>query len=145
MPLYGLIWLVLLEFFTLMLAPRGNDAARYLHVGLGLAILGLAFVNLRNVEATTAPARTKRIAKIGFRMTGFAALTGFLLFFGIAPSLGILRGGAVYALHLTAVIALTTMAASTATSFDMWEEKEFEHATAAGEPAPPRPAPTPHA
>jgi hypothetical protein len=74
-------------------------------------------------------------------MAAFGSAVGVLLLFGLTPSLGLFRGGFLYVLHLVAAFALITQAASIATSFDMWEEREFEHESPMGAPGP-RPSPT---
>ncbi len=125
-PLYGMIWLVLVEFLTLMLAPRGSQLAMAAHILIGAGIIALAFVNMRNVDRTAAPARTKRIARAAFSVSAAGGAIGVLLYFNIAPSLGLFRGGFLYALHLMAAFAVITQAASIATSYDIWEEREFE-------------------
>jgi hypothetical protein len=125
-PLYGMTWLVLVQFLTLMLAPRGSSLAIDLHILVGVGIIALAFVNMKNVQRTAAPARTKRIARAAFTISLGGGAIGVLLLFNIAPSVGLFRGGFLYVLHLMAAFAVITQAASTATSFDMWQEREFE-------------------
>lgn len=140
--LYAMVWLVLLEFLTLLLAPRGSTAAVWLHMALGAGIVALAFVNAKNLAATAAPARTKRVAKAIAGMSAAGAFFGVLLYFDFTPGLGLLRGGPVYVLHLLTAFAIITQAASVATSYDMWEEKEFEAAAPSPEAAPRPEAPS---
>lgn len=131
-----MVWLVVLEFLTLLIAPRGMTVALWLHMALGAGIVALAYVNVRNLAASAAPARIKRIAKATFGMSAAGAVLGLLLYFDISPSLGILRAGPIYVLHLAVALAIITQAASVATSYDMWEEKEY-----APEPRPEAAAP----
>ncbi len=134
--LYGMVWLIALEFLTLFLLPRGSDIARWLHVLLGVGIVALAFVNANNLAATPAPARVKRIAKALFGMSAAGAAFGVLLYYNISPSLfGWLQGGPIYMLHIMMALAIVTQAASIATSYDMWEEKEYEAKAPAPEAA----------
>jgi len=141
--LYAMVWLVLLEFLVLMIAPgslKGNafwgaSAAVWLHMVLGALIVAFAFVNAKNLAATAAPTRTKRVAKAIAGMSAAGAVLGALLYLDFTPGLGILQRGPVYVLHVLTAFAIITQAASVATSYDMWEEKEFEAAAPSPEAA----------
>ena len=140
--LYAMVWLVLLEFLTLLLAPRGSAPAVWLHIVLGALIVVFAFVNAKNLAATAAPARTKRVAKAIAGMSAAGAVLGALLYLDFTPGLGILQGGPVYVLHVLTAFAIITQAASVATSYDMWEEKEFQTEAPAAEALPRAEAPS---
>jgi hypothetical protein len=140
--LYAMVWLVLLEFLTLMLAPRGSTVAIWLHIAIGVGIVAFAFVNWKAIEVTAAPARPKRVAKALFRISAASAVLGVPLYFDVTPGLGFLRGGPVYVLHLMMAFAILTQAASIATGYDMWEEREFEAEAPAAEAAPRPEAPS---
>lgn len=141
MPLYGMVWLVLVAFLTAMVLPRG-PASAVLHMGFGVGVVLLAFVNARNIEATRAPLRTKRIARACLNIAAVAAATGALVQWGGLPTLGLLPGGWVYLVHVLAAAAVFTQAASIATSYDMWEEREV--ADSEPGPAPARAPPPAH-
>lgn len=144
MPLYGMVWLVLVEFLTVLLIPPSNPARMAQHTGFGFGIVLLAYINLRNLNASLAPARTKRIARASFQMAVGGAIAGAFLYAGVTPSLGLVPGGPVFVLHLLFAFALITQAASIATSFDMWEEKESVDSAPGPAPALDRALPSSH-
>ena len=117
--LYLLIWLAFAQFFVTLLSKVLG--AILLHFALGLAVLVLAFMNYRSLMTTSAPVRVKRISKV---ILGMAALEGLL---GI-PLYGFTEGTlhwTIDVLHLAVALAIIAQASSTATAYDMWEEKEF--------------------
>jgi hypothetical protein len=117
--LYLLIWLAFAQFFVTLLSKVLG--AILLHFALGLAVLVLAFMNYRSLMTTSAPNRVKRISKV---IPGMAALEGLL---GI-PLYGLTEGTihwTINVLHLVVALAIIAQASSTATAYDMWEEKEF--------------------
>jgi hypothetical protein len=112
-----MIWLCALEFLVVMVHTDW-DFMVYLHILLGLAIVGLAFYNVQELRKTAAPDRVKRVSKA---LAGFSVaqgVIGLLLIFDIAS-------GIMDFFHIFASLAMITQAASVATGYDMWEEKEF--------------------
>jgi hypothetical protein len=102
----------------MVMVDTGWDFMVHLHILLGVAIVGLAFYNVQGLGKTAAPDRIKRISKA---LAGFSVaqgVIGLLLYFDIAPALMDLA-------HIIASLAMVTQAASAATGYDMWEEKEF--------------------
>jgi hypothetical protein len=121
--LYLMVWLTLLEFLTLTYLSGGFGLLA--HAGTGVAVLALAAFNRYRLVRTAAPARLKRIAKATLGLAAAQPVLGVLL--AVLP----IGREVVGFLHLLAAFAIITQAASTATAYDMWEEKEF----AAGPPA----------
>ena len=85
----------------------------------------LAWTNYTAIKKTGAPDRIIRISKT----TGILAILQILL--GI-PNYAIMMGQldvpfglVVNILHLIIALAIISQASSTATAYDMWEEKEF--------------------
>ncbi len=152
MTLYGMIWIVFLEFLLAM-TPGDLVVLRYLHLLLGFAIIGLAFNNFDGVRKTAVPGRVKRTAKAAFQLSIFMAILGLLLFFDVGRSWEILFGvtlwGLILLVHVVNAFAIITQAAAVAIAYDMWEDQEFVKETAPGEvpamPAPNPAAPTPRA
>jgi len=145
MSLYGFFWLAVAQVLLgVLLATDGSGAGAlpYLHAGVGAAVVAWAFLNFRAVRATRAPGRTKRTAAATFGISVGMAGLGILLWLGVeagASALGGFAGDAVAFAHLLLALAIVTQAASTATGFDMWEEREFERGTEPGVvPAPAR-------
>jgi len=118
--LYLLIWLAFAQFFVTSFSEMFG--VLYLHFLVGLAVLVLAIMNYRALMGTSAPDRVKRISKV---IPGMAALDGLL---GIP--LYMFADGTVHwaitVLHLVVALAIIAQASSTATGYDMWEEKEFK-------------------
>jgi hypothetical protein len=123
--LYLIVWLAFLEF-VLVWAPVSSIAPLvYAHVLLGIVIFAIAYSNSSKLRRTDCPARIKRIVKATVALAAFEGLLGIMLAgskMGLLPDL---IASAVDFLHLGAALAIVTQAASTATSYDMWEEKEF--------------------
>jgi hypothetical protein len=145
MALYGMIWIVFLEFLLAM-TPNAPAGLVYLHVALGLGIIGLAYYNFNGVRETAVPARVKRIAKSTLQLSIVMGVLGLLLFFDVGASLTILFGvtlwGLILFLHVVTAFAVITQAAAVAIAYDMWEDKEFVRETTPGEvPAIPTPKP----
>ena len=123
--LYLMIWLAFLEFI-LVWAPLSTIApVVYAHALLGIVIFAIAYTNASKLRKTDCPARIKRIAKATVGLTAFEGLLGILLYAGKTWLLPDFAMSAVDFLHLITALAIVTQAASTATAYDMWEEKEF--------------------
>jgi len=155
--LYAIIWIVLMEFLLVLTPTDGNVTLRlvlaYGHVGLGLVILGLTYLNFNTLRMTRVPARVKRIAKSTFRLSILMAITGFLLVpyaegtdvshIGqtlVIPVIGVSIYGLILLVHVVNAFAIITQAAAVAIAHDMWEDKEFVKETEIGEvPAAPSP------
>jgi heme A synthase len=121
--LYGLIWLAFAQF---VLAALTEVAAFviYLHFVVGLGVLILAWTNYATLKKTEAPDRIIRISKTTAILAVFQIIVGivnYVLMMDFRNSLGT----AVNILHLIVALAILSQASSTATAYDMWEEKEF--------------------
>ncbi len=138
--LYAMIWLAFLVFLVI-LTPVGDRAVLvYGHAVLGVAVLVLAYYNSTELDKTAAPDRIKRIARSTFSLAVAAPILGVLLFVDLGatwviPVVGISIRGIIELLHVVVVFAIITQVSSTATAYDMWEEKEFEEGSV-GPPAP---------
>lgn len=120
-----MVWLAFLEFI-LVWAPISTIAALvYAHVVLGVLIFAIAYSNASKLRRTNCPARINRIVKATVTLAAFEGLLGILLYFSKTGLLPDLVTSAVDLLHLGTALAIVTQAASTATAYDMWEEKEF--------------------
>ncbi|HEV8050681.1 MAG TPA: hypothetical protein VGP88_08830 [Thermoplasmata archaeon] len=143
--LYGFFWLAVLQVVLGVLLAVGASSSNvvpYLHAALGGAVVVWAFVNFRAVRATRAPGRTKRTAAATFGIAVLMVVLGLLLWLGVEVGVAGLSGtvsDGIGAVHLVLALAIVAHAASTATGFDMWEEREFEQETEPGSvSAPPR-------
>lgn len=134
MSLYAMIWVVFIEFLLAM-TPGASIVLRYLHIALGLVIIGLAWYNFNGVRWTSVPGRVKRIAKTTFILSVVIGVLGLPLYFGAASPilLGITLWGMSLFLHVVVGFAIITQAAAVAIAYDMWEDREFAKETAPGE------------
>ena len=134
--LYAMIWIVFLEFLLAM-TPRAPDALLYLHIILGIGIIGFAYYNFDGVRKTSVPGRVKRVAKASLNLSVVMAVLGVLLAFEIGRDWTILFGVTVWGLilfvHIVNAFAIITQAAAVAIAYDMWKDKEFEKETTPGE------------
>ncbi len=142
--LYAMIWIVLIEFLLAM-TPGGSSVLIYLHIILGIAIIGLAFYNFSGVRNTRIAGRVKRIAQACFNISAMVAILGFLLFFGIGkawviPLINVSIYGLILFFHVISGFAIITQAAAIAIAHDMWEDREFTEETEPGV-VPPMPVP----
>jgi hypothetical protein len=120
-----MVWLAFLEFI-LVWAPVSSIAPLvYAHVILGVLIFAIAYSNSLKLRKTNCPARVKRIVKATVALAAVEGLLGILLYVSKAGLLPDLVTSGVGFLHLGTALAVVTQAASTATAYDMWEEKEF--------------------
>ena len=153
--LYGMIWIVLMEFLLAMSTHVTGSSVLisiliWLHVGLGLGIVALAFNNYDGIRKSTIAGRVKRTAKSTFQLSIVMAVLGVVLLFNdplswTVPVLNLSLFYIILFVHVVNAFAIITQAAAVAIAYDMWEDKEFLTETAPGEvPAMPMPAkPTP--
>lgn len=142
--LFAMIWIVFLEFLLVM-TPDAPSWVVWVHVGLGLIIIGLALNNYNGVRQTTIAGRVKRTAKSTFQLSVLMAVLGVLLVLDIGqdwviPVLGVSIYGLILFFHVVNAFAIITQSAATAIAYDMWEDKELDQVTTPGEvPPPPMP------
>jgi hypothetical protein len=72
------------------------------------------------------PDRIKRITRTTWYLAIFQGVLGIALALGIMLSWGSLYASVVSFVHVVNALAIITQASSSATAFDMWEEKEFQ-------------------
>ncbi len=134
MSLYAMIWVVFIEFLLAM-TPGASIVLRYLHIVLGIVIIGLAYYNFSGVRWTAVPGRVKRIAKTTFIMSIAIGVLGLPLYFGAASMIlfGVTLKGLILFFHVVVGFAIITQAAAVAIAYDMWEDKEFAKETALGD------------
>jgi 3-methyladenine DNA glycosylase/8-oxoguanine DNA glycosylase len=120
-----MVWLAFLEFILVWAPVSGFALPLYAHVILGIVIFAMAYSNASKLSRTQCPARIRRIVKATVALSAFEGLLGILLYVSKTTSLPDLITSAAGFLHLGAALAIVTQAASTATAYDMWEEKEF--------------------
>ena len=122
--LYGLIWLAFAQFILAALIEVAAFIV-YLHFLVGLGVLDLAWTNYTTIKRTQAPNRIIRISKTTAILAVVQILVGILNYGQMMLKLGAPLGTVVNILHLIIALAILSQASSTATAYDMWEEKEF--------------------
>jgi len=123
--MYILIWVAFAEIL-IGVTPALYFLVLYgIHPLLGLAVLVLAYLVYSQVKATSCPDRIKRITKTTFVLGVFQGVLGAVLFAAVFMQLwaGVIE--IIGFLHVVNALAIITQASSSATAFDMWEEKEF--------------------
>ena len=124
--MYAIIWVAFFQIVFVLFSPLGDTANLVVHVAVAVAILGLAFAVYRGVGRTSCPARIKRITKTTWYLAIFQGVLGLALAAGVMLSWGSTYFGAVGFVHVATALAIITEASSSATAYDMWEEKEFQ-------------------
>jgi len=129
--MYLLIWIAFLQILFILFSPLagtalGGMADIAVHAVIGIAILGLAFYIARGVRGTSCPDRIKRITRTTWYLAVLQGVLGVALAIGVILSWGSLYFSVIALLHVANALAIITQASSSATAFDMWEEKEFQ-------------------
>ena len=124
--MYVIIWAAFLQILFILFSPLGDSVDLAVHVPLAAAILVLAFISYRDVGQTSCPDRIKRITKTTWALALLQGVLGIALALGVILSWGSLYTSVVGFLHVGNALAIITQASSSATAYDMWEEKEFQ-------------------
>lgn len=122
--LYGMVWLAFLQI-VLITIPRFTIYLVDAHVALGLVILALAHFNNARIKKTYAPGRLKRICKSTAILATFQIILGIVLYANLRLGFSIPLVSVISFIHLVTSLAIITQAASVATAYDMWEEREY--------------------
>jgi hypothetical protein len=123
--MYLIIWVAFLQIVFILFSPFSEMVNLGVHVVIAVAILGLAFRIYREVGRTSCPGRIKRITKTTWFLAVFQGVLGVALALGMALSWGSVYVDVVSFVHVVNALAIITQASSSATAYDMWEEKEF--------------------
>jgi len=136
MTLYAMIWIALIEFLLVM-TPGGSLVLVYLHIILGVAIIGVAFYNFSGIRKSSVMGRVKRIAQVSSNLSVWAGIFGAVLFFDVGrtsviPVINTSIYHIILFFHVICAFAIITQAAAIAIAHDMWEDKEFLEETEPG-------------
>ena len=124
--MYLIIWVAFLEIVFILFSPFSDAVNLAIHIVVALAVLGLAFTIYRGVGRTACPDRIKRITRTTWYLAIFQGVLGVALAAGDSLSWGPVYIGVVGFLHVATALAIITQASSSATAYDMWEEREFQ-------------------
>jgi hypothetical protein len=128
--MYLMIWVGLIQIL-LVLPPIAGSVETYVHGAVGVVVLVLSYSVFSRIRATSCPNRIKLITKTTFGLAALQAVLGISLFaVRDLSSLG-LANSALTFFHAANAIAIITQASSSATAYDMWEEKEFSQGLSA--------------
>ena len=125
-PMYLIIWVAFFQILFILFSPLGDMVNPAVHVVIAIAVLGLAYTVYRGVGRTSCPDRIKRITKTTWYLAIFQGVLGIALALGVMFSWGSIYVELVSLLHVANALAIITQASSSATAYDMWEEKEFQ-------------------
>jgi hypothetical protein len=131
--MYGMIWVAFFQIIIVLFPVAGQWATDIVHGGLGVILLFFAYTINKQVKVTSCPARVKRIVAATFRFSILQAVLGAVLFALLLANVGGIALEFVEFLHVAVAITIITQASSSATAYDMWEEKEFAVPTGPGE------------
>jgi cytochrome b561 len=123
--MYLLIWVAFVEILIVLFPVIGTWLTYDLHLVIGVIVLGLAYLIFSRVRAIPCPDRIKRIIKATFGLAAFQALLGVALYGLLSVGVSGIAVDFINFFHVVVALAIITQASSSATAFDMWEEKEF--------------------
>jgi hypothetical protein len=123
--MYLLIWVAFVQILIILFPILPGSETYFLHAAVGVIVLGVATYAYARVRRTLCPDRIKRISKTTAILTVVQGLLGVILFAGLTMHFGATFQTVILFLHVINALAIITQAASSATAYDMWEEKEF--------------------
>jgi hypothetical protein len=123
--LYGLIWAAFFQIIIILFPVFGMNVSIALHVAVGAMVIFFAVYSFVLVNKTECPDRIKRISKTTAILAGVQGVLGVILLVMILYNISGTIQDIVLFLHVVNALAIITQAASSATSYDMWEEREF--------------------
>ena len=123
--LYALIWVAFVQIL-IGVVPVLQPLITYgVHPVVGLVVLVLSYLAFSQVKAAACPDRIKRITKTTFVLAAVQAFLGAGLYALVYLGASGTVVDVVDFVHVVNALAIVTQASSSATAFDMWEEKEF--------------------
>ena len=123
--MYLLVWVAFFQIIIILFPVLDQMSTYYLHGVVGLIVVAVAMYAYSLVRKSSCPERIKRISKTTAILGVVQGVLGLILFAGIMFHFGSIFQDIILFLHVVNALAIITQAASSATAFDMWEEKEF--------------------
>jgi hypothetical protein len=124
--MYAIIWLSFFEILLGLFSPFADYVTVAVHAPLGLAVLALAFYISGRVSASSCPERVKRITKATRDFAIFQVLVGLTFAVALFEKLPSIYLYVIGLIHVATALTIISQASSSATGYDMWEEKEFQ-------------------
>ena len=123
--MYALVWIAFVQILFIVASPLSAAENAALHIPLGIAIFVLAVYISVKVKATGCPARVKRTTVATRNMALVQGVLGLALAYAVMSSVPSLYQDIIAFLHLAVALTILSQVSSTATGYDMWEEKEI--------------------
>jgi hypothetical protein len=125
--MYALIWLVFAQILFVLYSPLGSDLYTIVaHAPLGIVIFVLAFYISGKVQASACPERIKRTTKTTRNFALVQGVVGVIYAAAIGSQISDTYLWIISFVHVAIALTIISQASSTATGYDMWEEKEFQ-------------------
>ena len=124
--MYLLVWIAFAQILIIVFPVLGKPNTYYLHAAVGVIVVIVAMIAYSMTKRSACPQRIKRISKTTAFLAVFQGVLGLALLAGLMMHLGTIFRDVILFLHVVNALAIITQASSSATAYDMWEEKEFE-------------------
>ena len=124
--LYALIWLVFVQILIVVPPLAYIPYLVYLHVGIGFVIVAFALYHQAHIIRMAVPARIRRIVRATANLASAQFFLGIMAFLAFEMRWALPGPDVLLLLHLVVALSIFSQASSTATAYDMWEEREFE-------------------
>jgi heme A synthase len=118
-----MIWLVFLQIIVALFEFPGSV---YLHILVGFVIVAIAHYHQARIKRMAVPDRIRRIVRSTANLASAQFFLGIYTFLALDLQWPLPVPQVVVLLHLVVALAIFSQASSTATAYDMWEEREFE-------------------
>jgi len=124
--MYLIIWLSFIQILFVLYSPMGSDLLTIaVHLPLGLAIFALAYYISVKVQASGCPVRIKKTTRATRNFALLQGIIGLIYAVAISYEFDDLYLWIISFVHVAIALTIISQASSTATGYDMWEEKEF--------------------
>jgi uncharacterized membrane protein len=118
-----MIWLVFVQILVALFPFTGSVN---LHVALGFVIVATAHYHQAHIKRLAVPDRIRRIVRSTASLASAQFFLGIYVFLAYELVWPLPGPQVILLVHLVVALAVFSQASSTATAYDMWEEREFE-------------------
>ncbi len=124
--LYAMIWLVFVQILIVVPPLASLSQLVYLHIGIGFVIVAFAHYHQARIKRMAVPGRIRRIVRVTANLASAQFFLGIYAFLAVELQWPLPAPDVLLLLHLVVALSILSQASSTATAYDMWEEREFE-------------------
>ncbi len=121
-----MIWLVFVQILIAVPPLASLPYLVYLHLGIGFAIVAFAHYHQARIKRMAVPGRIRRIVRATANLASAQFFLGIYAFLALQLRWPLPGSDVLLLLHLVVALSIFSQASSTATAYDMWEEREFE-------------------